>query len=318
VVGAGPQGVELAQAFQRLGSKVTVIESSHRVLGRDDAELTYLLEQSLRKEGIAFRFGATVERLEGKVIAHLSGGTRLEADAILFAAGRYVDVSALDLRAAGIRVTEYGVRVDDRCRTDAKHIYAAGDVTGRHQFTHMAEHMAKVAMLNALAGKLVARKVRLEETRVPWCTYCDPELAHVGASEDQLRNREIRFEAFKFPYARLDRAIVDGEETGLIKVFAAPNGKILGAAILGARAGELIGEWALALRHGMQLADITATLHPYPSYAFGNRRVADQRLLSRRSPVLLWGLKLFRGLRGRVPAGARFGEEVPQDQQSRD
>ena len=318
VVGAGPQGVELAQAFQRLGSKVTVIESSHRVLGRDDAELTYLLEQSLRKEGIDFRFGATVERIEGNVTAHLSGGMHLEADAILFAAGRYVDVSDLDLRAAGIRVTEYGVRVDDRCRTDAKHIYAAGDVTGRHQFTHMAEHMAKVAMLNALAGKLVARKVRLEETRVPWCTYCDPELAHVGASEDQLRNREIRFEAFKFPYARLDLAIVDGEETGLIKVFAAPNGKILGAAILGARAGELIGEWALALRHGMQLADITATLHPYPSYAFGNRRVADQRLLSRRSPVLLWGLKLFRGLRGRVPAGARFGEEVPQDQQTRD
>lgn len=308
VVGAGPQGVELAQAFQRLGSKVTVVEASHRVLGRDDAELTYLLEQSLRKEGLDFRFGEKVEKVEGRVTAHLSSGARVEADAIVFAVGRHVDVSDLDLRAAGIRVTEYGVSVDNRCRTGVKHIYAAGDVTGRHQFTHMAEHMAKVAMINALVGKPLGRKTLLDQTRVPWCTFCDPELAHVGASEDQLRNRDVKYEAFKFPYARLDRAIAEGEDTGMIKVFAAPNGTILGATILGARAGEMISEWALALRHGLKLRDISATLHAYPSYAFGNRRVADQWALARRSSALVWALKLFRGLRGRVPAGARSTE----------
>jgi pyruvate/2-oxoglutarate dehydrogenase complex dihydrolipoamide dehydrogenase (E3) component len=310
VVGAGPQGVELAQAFQRLGSKVTVVEASHRVLGRDDADLSYLLEQSLRREGIEFLFGATVAKLEsdkveGNITAHLTGGVRLQADAILFATGREVDTSDLDLRAAGIRVTEYGISVDDRCRTAVKHIYAAGDVTGRPRFTHMAEHMAKVAMLNALVGK----RSRLDEARLPWCTFCDPELARVGASEDQLRNRDVRFDVFKFPYARLDRAITDGEESGLIKVFTTPpKGRILGVTILGARAGDMIAEWSLALRHEMKLRDITSTLHPYPSYAFGNRRAADQWLLSRRSSTVLWALKLFRGLRGRVPAGVRFGE----------
>ncbi len=309
VVGAGPQGTELAQAFQRLGSKVTVVEASHRVLGRDDAELAYQLEQSLRREGIDFRFGATVEKLEGNVTAHLSGGSRIEADAIVFAIGRYVDVSDLDLRAAGIRVTEYGVTVDDRCRTAVKHIFAAGDVTGRPKFTHMAEHMAKVAVANALMGaRLFGKGAKLDEARLPWCTFTDPELAHVGAGEDQLRNRETKYEAFKFPYSKLDRALTDGESTGMIKVFAAPNGRILGATILGARAGEMIGEWALALRHGMKLRDITSTLHPYPTYAFGNRRVADQWLLSRHSPTLVWALKILRGLRGRMPAGARFGE----------
>ena len=309
VVGAGPQGVEIAQAFHRLGSRVTLLEASHRVLGRDDAELTYLLEQALRQEGLDLRFGATIEKLEnapqGRVVATLAGGGRLEAEAILFATGRRVDVADLDLRAAGIRVTEYGVTVNQHCRTAVKHIFAAGDVTGRHQFTHMAEHMAKVAMKNALAGV----RSKLDDAHVAWCTYTDPELASVGVCEDELKNRNLRYDVFKFPYARLDRALVDGEATGMIKVFAAPpKGRILGVTILGARAGESIAEWAVALHRGMTLREIASAIHPYPTYAFGNRRVADQWLLSRPRPALQWALRLLRGLRGRVPAGAKFGE----------
>src|SRR5262249_55478629 len=158
-------------------------------LGRDDAELSYLLEQALRDEGVEIRFGALIEKLEGNVVATLANGSRVQADAILFATGRHVNVSDLDLKIAGIRVTEYGVPVDEHCRTAVKHIYAAGDVTGRHQYTHMAEHMARVAVKNALLGL----RAKLDP-KVTWCTFTDPELAHIGASEDQIKNRNLRYE----------------------------------------------------------------------------------------------------------------------------
>jgi pyruvate/2-oxoglutarate dehydrogenase complex dihydrolipoamide dehydrogenase (E3) component len=272
VMGAGPVGVEMAQVFRRLGSTVTLAESEHRILGRDDAELSYLLETVLRQEGIDVRFGARVEKIEGNT-ATLSTGARLEADAILFAIGRHVNVADLDLKAAGIRVTEYGVSVDEHCRTAVKHIYAAGDVTGRHQFTHMAEHMATVAVKNALLGA----RAKIENRQITWCTYSDPELAHVGASEDQLKNRDVRYEVYKLPYSGVDRAVAESDSTGLIKVFASPrNGLILGAAILGARAGEMIGHFALAIRYKLTLGEVATTILPYPSYMSGVRRVAEQ------------------------------------------
>jgi pyruvate/2-oxoglutarate dehydrogenase complex dihydrolipoamide dehydrogenase (E3) component len=272
VAGAGPMGVEMAQAFQRLGSAVTLIDSEHRILGRDDSELSYLLEGALRGEGIDIRFGAAVEKLEGRVTATLSTGARIEVDAVLFATGRRVNVADLDLRAAGIRVTEYGVAVDEHCRTAVKHIYAAGDVTGRHQFTHMAEHMAAVAVNNALLGA----RAKIESGNVTWCTWSDPELAHVGESEDRLKNRNVRYDVYKLPYSAVDRAVCESESTGLIKVFAAQRtGVVLGAAILGARAGEMIGELALAIRQRLTLARIAAAIHPYPSYGSGVRRAAD-------------------------------------------
>jgi len=291
VVGAGPCGVEMAQAFQRLGSAVTLVESGHRVLSRDDSELAYVLESSLREENIDIRFGATVERIAPGVVATLANGTRLEADAILFATGRRVDVSDLDLRAAGIRVTEYGVSVDEHCRTAVRHIYAAGDVTGRHQFTHMGEHMAQVAVRNALLGSRVTL-----DPNASWCTYSDPELAHVGASEDQIKNRNARYEVYRFPYSRIDRAAAESESAGLIKVFATPRkGTILGATILGSRAGEMIAEFALALKKKMTLADVSSTIHAYPTYMCGNRRAADEWGLSRQSPTLLfWARKMLR------------------------
>lgn len=292
VAGAGPAGVEMAQAFRRLGAAVTLLDSGHRILGRDDAELSYALEGVLREEGVDIRLGATVEKLEGNVTATLSTGARVEADAILFAIGRQVNVADLDLRAAGIRVTEYGVAVDEHCRTAVKHIYAAGDVTGRHQFTHMAEHMAAVAVKNALLGA----RVKIASREITWCTYSDPELAHVGASEDQLRNRNVRYEIFKLPYSDLDRAVSDSERTGLIKVFAKPRqGTVLGATILGARAGDMIGEFALAIRHKLTLGQIAATIHPYPSYGSGVQRAAELPQSSRSAGLI----RSFRKMVGR-------------------
>lgn len=287
VAGAGPCGVEMAQAFQRLGSAVTLAEAGHRVLSRDDSELAYLLETSLREEQIDIRFGATVEKIAPGLVATLANGTRIEADAILFATGRHVDVSDLDLRAAGIRVTEYGVAVDEHCRTAVKHIYAAGDVTGRHQFTHMAEHMAHVAVRNALLGSRV-----MLDPYASWCTYSDPELAHAGASEDQIKSRNVRYEIYKFPYLRLDRAVIESEHAGLIKVFATQRkGTILGVTILGSRAGEMIAEFALAMKKKLTLADIGSTIHAYPTYMAGNLRLADGWELSRRPASLLFGAR---------------------------
>ncbi len=287
VVGAGPCGVEMAQAFRRLGLAVTLAEAGHRVLSRDDSELTYLLESALREENIDIRFGATVEKIAPGVVATLANGARLDADAILFATGRHVDVSDLDLRSAGIRVTEYGVSVDEHCRTAVKHIYAAGDVTGRHQFTHMGEHMAQVAVKNALLGSRATL-----DPNASWCTYSDPELAHVGASEDQIKNRNIRYEVYRLPCSRIDRAVAESESAGLIKIFATPRkGTILGATILGSRAGEMIAEFALAMKKKLTLADLSATIHAYPTYMSGNRGVADEWGLSRRSPALLLGAR---------------------------
>ena len=292
VVGAGAAGVEMAQAFRRLGSTVTLAESEHRILGRDDAELSYLLETVLREEGIDVRFGETVEKIDGNVVA-LSTGSRVETDAILFAIGRQVNVADLDLKAAGIRVTEYGVSVDQHCRTGVKHIFAAGDVTGRHQFTHMAEHMATVAVKNALLGA----RAKIESGQISWCTYSDPELAHVGAWEDQLKNRDVRYEVYKLPYSDVDRAVTESESTGLIKVFVkARTGVVLGTAILGARAGEMIAQFALAIRYKLTMAQLAATILPYPTYASGVKRVAEEWTESRK---IATGMRALRRALGR-------------------
>ena len=183
-------------------------------------------------------------------------------------------------------MTEYGIAVDQHCRTQVKHIYAAGDVTGRHQFTHMGEHMARVAVGNAMLGS----HTTLDPAS--WCTYSDPELASAGESEDHIKNRNLRYEVYKFPYSRLDRAVSESEPAGLIKIFATPRqGKILGATILGSRAGEMIAEFALAMKKKMTLGDIEAAVHAYPTYMSGNRSIAGEWERSRRSSTVLFQVR---------------------------
>ncbi len=297
VAGAGPIGIEMAQAFRRLGSEVVVVNRGHRVLSRDDQELSYLLEDALRAEGIAFELGATIEKVEPGIRVTLSSGKVLEGDQILFAQGRRVDVAALQLKAAKVEVSEYGVTINERCQTTAKHIYACGDVTGKLQFTHMAEAMAKVAVMNALLWF----PKKLDTGRVPWCTFCDPELASVGELEDVLKKREAKFETYRFPFAKIDRAVTDGAGRGLIKVFAEKkSGKILGASILGVNAGEMIAEYALAMKNGLSMQNISDTIHPYPTYMLGARQAADEWVLGRLTPRLLWVLRVVFGLRGGV------------------
>jgi pyruvate/2-oxoglutarate dehydrogenase complex dihydrolipoamide dehydrogenase (E3) component len=301
VLGAGPIGMELAQAFHRLGSQVTVVNRSPRILGRDDEELANVLGEALEREGIRLRLGHNIERVEPG-IAYLNAGERIEFDEVLAATGRRPTTHGLNLESAGVEVGDKGIKVNSHGRTTAKNIFACGDVTGKYQFTHMAEHTAKIAVMNAL----LHLPVSMDAKRVCWCTFTDPELAHVGASEDELKKRGAKYGVYRFPFSKLDRATTESQRIGLVKVFATKSGKILGASILGHSAGEMIAEYALAMRGGVRLSTVSSTIHPYPTYALGNRRAADYFVTKKLTAGLVtWIKRLFR-LRGDAGAIVRL------------
>ena len=304
IIGGGPIGTEMAQAFRRLGVAVTVIEKGDQILRKDDPELAGLLRERLEAEGVQYLFGVTVDRVRddaGQLVITASDDAGTErvvtADALLVAVGRTPNVEALNLEAAGVAYTTRGITVDDRCRTSQHHIFAVGDVTGRYQFTHMSEHMAKIAATNAI----VKLPSTIDTEHVPWVTYTDPELAHVGATQDGLDEAGESYEIYRFPYDKIDRAIAEGETTGLIKVYATSlTGKILGVSILGASAGELISEYALAMRNGITLRQMADTIHPYPSYGLGARRAADQWYARKQSTAVTRFVQTLFGYRGPV------------------
>jgi len=226
--------------------------------------------------------------------AILEDGRKLPCDAILAAIGREANVKSLGLKNAGVSIAKKYITVDHRCRTSQKHIYASGDVTGRYQFTHMAEHMSKVAVSNAI----LHFPKKLDERHVTWTTFADPELAHLGSSEDDLRKQGTKFSVYRFPFSKIDRAVVECETLGLVKVLADAWGRILSVSILGARGGEMIAEWALAMRNGVRLKQISDTIHPYPTYMLGNRQAADQWNRQRLDSPLLGLLGRVFGYRG--------------------
>jgi pyruvate/2-oxoglutarate dehydrogenase complex dihydrolipoamide dehydrogenase (E3) component len=276
ILGAGPVGIEMAQAFQRLGSSVTVVTSESRILPKDDPELTQLLREKLEGEGVQFVFGDKANQVlrveRGGVEVLLDRGQRIKCDAVLSAMGRQPNVEDLNLQSAGVAFNERGISVNRRCRTSQSHIYAVGGVVGRYQFTHVAEHMSKVAVTNAILR--IPRSVK--ERYIVWCTFTDPELASLGESEAELRKRNARFFVYRLPFDKIDRAITEQNTSGLIQVFADRHGRILGVTILGRNAGDMISEWALAMHNGIALRNVAETLHPYPTYSLGNRQTADQ------------------------------------------
>ena len=306
VIGAGPVGIEMAQAFRRFGTEVVVVGRRDHILPRDDAELTDLLREHLAGEGIRFMLGSMVRSLEpaGETIRAICQQVPspsedvVECDALLLAAGRQPNIEGLGLEAAGVQASREGIAVDAHCRTSARNIFACGDVTGLYQFTHMSEHMAKVAVTTAL----LRFPMSVDTGNVPWCTYTDPELAHVGASEGELKTRKQRYEVYRFPFSKIDRAVTDRETTGMVKVLARKfDGKIYGAGILGAHAGDMIGEIALAMRNKVTLRNMADTIHPYPTYALGNRRAADQWYVRKQSQTFVRLLQRLFGYRGQLP-----------------
>ncbi|HKJ33346.1 MAG TPA: FAD-dependent oxidoreductase [Balneolales bacterium] len=304
IIGAGPIGVEMAQAFQRLGSEVQVVDVMDRILVKDDPEFSEILKKQLTDEGIQFYLDARVQKIKEEdnqiIVETLQNNEtqKISSNGLLIATGREANVGGLKLKRARISFDRKGILVDEHCRTNIKHIFACGDVTGRYQLTHMSEHMAKVAVTNAL----LKYPTKIDSKHVTWCTFTDPEVAHVGATVHDLQQRGVKFETYRFPYSKLDRAITDFEEHGMIKVFAKKwSGKILGATIIGNRAGDMISEYALAMKNGITLRKIADTIHPYPTYGLGNRRAADQWYVRQQSVGMVKWLKRVFGYRGPLP-----------------
>ncbi len=304
IVGAGPIGCEMGQAFRRLGSEVTVLDRADRVLGKDDADHASILQGVLEREGVRVVLDADIERVEptaGGVRVHFTvdgDDQTVEGDRLLIATGRAPNVEGLGLEAAGIAYTDDGITVDDRCRTSLSHVWAAGDCTGEYQLTHMSEHMAKQAVTNAIL-KIPAS---IDRAGLTWTTFTVPEVAQVGKTEAELREDGTRFVTYRFPYAKVDRAITEHATEGQIKVHATRwRGTILGASVIGERAGELIALYAVAMKAGVSIREISDTIIPYPTYGLGARRAADQYYIQKQFPAAIDVVKRVLGYRGRTP-----------------
>ncbi|HEX6751671.1 MAG TPA: mercuric reductase [Longimicrobium sp.] len=286
VLGAGPIGIEMAQAFARLGSRVTVIDMAPRVLEREDPEISAVLHRQLEREGIALRLSATATSVrveDGMKVAAIrtsTGEMEVRAAEILVATGRRANVEEMGLDALGVELAENGIAVDGALRTSTSNAWAAGDVVGPYRFTHVADYQARIAAPNALFP--IRRKV--DYRVVPWCTYTEPEVARVGLTEDEARAEwGEKAGVFRYDHDSLDRALCDGEPEGLTKLVLDPKGRIVGAHVVGPRAGETIHEAVLAVRHRLKLSDLSGMIHVYPTYPESLRRTADAYLRAKYS-----------------------------------
>jgi pyruvate/2-oxoglutarate dehydrogenase complex dihydrolipoamide dehydrogenase (E3) component len=275
VIGGGPVGMEIAQAHRRLGSQVTVLEMAS-ILRQDDPELVDVVRTRVRSEGIEILEQVkvtAVEKHESGIALKLDNGgsvTRITGSDLLVAAGRAPNVANLGLKEAGIDHSPAGITVDARLRTSNKRVFAIGDVIGRHQFTHVAGYHAGIVIRNALF-RLPAK---VDERTVPWVTFTSPELANVGLIEDQARARHAEVRILRWPFAENDRAQTERDTDGLIKVIATPRGRVLGAAIVGAHAGELILPWVLAVGTRLKVKDMANVIAPYPTRSEISKRAA--------------------------------------------
>jgi len=289
VIGGGPIGAELAQAFARLGSEVTVFDRAPQLLPREDADAAQVIEDQFEREGIATLLGCTLRRVEpldaGKRI-HLTragaGQATVDVDAILVAAGRAPNVEGLNLEAVGVEFDpKRGVHVNDYLQTRNPNIYAAGDIAMAWKFTHAADAAAKVVVQNAL----FLRTKKLSSLVMPWCTYTDPEVAHVGLYEREADERGIALTTFEVPLSEVNRAVTDGEDAGFVKLHVKKGSdRIVGATIVASHAGEMVGEVTLAMVNKLGLRAILATIHPYPTQAEALKRAAGAYMRSRATP----------------------------------
>lgn len=298
VIGAGPVGCEMSQAFARFGSAVTLIEVADRILSKDHAEAAALVAKALAAEGVALHTGVKQLRAarttEGASVSFDAAGVAhaIEADAVLVAAGRVPNVEGLGLEAAGVKYTPRGVQVDDHLRTSNPRIFAAGDVASAFAFTHAADAQARIVIQNAL----FLGRTKASALTIPWCTYTSPEVAGIGKSAEALEKEGTPFSTHRVAMADLDRAVLDGETEGFLEVRTDPRGKILGASAVSAHAGDLIGEVCLAMTHGLTMGQVSRAWHPYPTHAEAFRKAGDAFNRTRLTPFTkkLLGLLLRR------------------------
>jgi len=299
VIGGGPIGIEMAQAHRRLGAEVTVMEMA-RLLIKDDPELTQIVIQRLQQEGLHLVEGGRnlkLEKSEGGLIAAYCESDKGKQCAIgshlLIATGRRANVNGLNLDAAGVSYSPRGVEIDARLRTSNKRIFAIGDVAGPYQFTHMAAYQAGIVIRNMLF-KLPAK---VDYRAVPWVTYTDPELAHIGMSEADAKQAGRKIRVLRWQFAENDRAQAEKRTEGMIKVITTPKGLILGASIVGIHAGELIQPWILAISQQLKIGAMASMIAPYPTLAEANKRIAGSfytdKLFSKRTRAIVKFLMKF-------------------------
>ena len=295
IIGGGPIGMEMAQAHRRLGSEVVVLEAFN-ALGKDDPELASVVLDKLRAEGIEIRERANIQRVdgtEGTATATLAGGEKISATHLLVAAGRTPNLDRLNLAAANVAHNRRGVDVDSGLRsTSNRRVYAIGDAAGGLQFTHVAGYQAGLVIRSVLFRLPVKNRTDL----IPWVTYTDPELAHVGLTEAAAREKfGDKAEVARFPYADNDRARAELKTDGFAKAVIGPRGRILGCSIVGAQAGDLIQTWALAISKGMKVGDMAGHVAAYPTLGEVSKRAAGAYFAPRlfENPRVKWIVRML-------------------------
>lgn len=290
VIGGGPIGCEMAQAFQRLGSQVILFHKNDHILDREDRDAAEIIQSRFLREGIQLLLSSNpqeIRKQDGKtVVSYESGGQEqaIDVDRILVGAGRAPNVEDMGLEAAGVTYdNRKGVVVDDTLRTTNPHIFAAGDVCMTYKFTHAADAAARIVIQNALFRG--SRK--LSALTVPWCTYTDPEIAHVGMYERDAEKQGIAVDTFVRPLAEVDRPVLDGEDEGFVKIHVRKGtDKIVGATIVAAHAGDMISELTLAMVGRLGLGTISGVIHPYPTQGEAIKQAADAYNRTRLTPLL--------------------------------
>lgn len=290
VIGAGPLGCELAQAFRRLGSEVYILEVGPQILPREDRDAARIVEKAFEKDGVQLVLSCNIIRVEkagNEKLLHLECGSEkkvLPVDEILIGVGRVPNVDGMGLEAAGVQYDpRAGVIVDDRLRTTNPRIYAAGDICLKYKFTHTADAAARIVIQNALFW---GRK-KASALNIPWCTFTDPEIAHVGMYEEDAKEKGIEVHTITVSLADVDRAIADGEKEGMVRIHLKKGtDKILGATIVARHAGEMISEISVAMQAKLGLGGISGVIHPYPTQAEAIKRAADAYSRTRLTPTI--------------------------------
>ncbi|MDJ1175987.1 mercuric reductase [Roseofilum capinflatum] len=284
VIGGGPIGCELAQSFHRLGAQVTLFHNKEHLLDREDPDAAEIIQNQFEQEGIQLVLRSEIGRVEaspeGKIIHFSTQGSSqsysLEVDQILAGAGRAPNVEGLNLQGVGVDYDRKGVKVNDYLQTTNSKIYAAGDICMNWKFTHAADAAARIVLKNALFSPFGLGKSKLSDLIMPWATYTDPEIAHVGLYEREAQERGIEIETIKVLMSSVDRAIADGETEGFVKIhYRKGSDKIVGATIVARHAGDMISEVTTAIAAKIGLSQLSSTIHPYPTQAEAIKKAAD-------------------------------------------
>ena len=304
ILGGGPIAIEMAQAFNRLGTTVNVIQRSSQILSKEDKDMADTVMVQLSEEGVRFALDSSIvnimEKNGRKLVTYKNKDGEIKsisAEALLVAMGRAPNVNELGLENIGLNFTNKGVEVDSRLRTNHKHIYAAGDITGKYQFTHAAGYEGGIVISNAIFH--LPRKT--DYTLLPWCTYTSPELASIGLNEKRAKAAGVKYSVWTEEFRNNDRSLAEGEETGKIKMLLDEKEKPIGVQILGPYGGDLLGEWVAVLNGKVKLSTLAGAVHPYPTLGEINKRVAGSFLSGKIfSDTVKKGLKLFFNFKGRA------------------